>query len=63
MLDRLYGIDLQLENYETVILIAKGIEIARILLYARHIIYPRASKGKDNEAYRRGLITRKLDVF
>jgi predicted ferric reductase len=63
VMDGPYGKDLQLENYETVILIAKGIGIAGILPYARHITYRRTSKDKAHEAYRRGLITRKLDIF
>lgn len=58
-----YGKDLKLENYETVILIAKGIGIAGLLPYARHMTYRRVSKDKDHEAYRRGLITRKIDIF
>jgi len=63
IIDGPYGKDLALEDYETVILIAKGIGIAGILPYARHMTYRRVSKEKDNEAYRRGLIIRKVDVF
>ncbi|RDL41166.1 uncharacterized protein BP5553_01145 [Venustampulla echinocandica] len=63
IIDGPYGKDLQLENYETVILIAKGIGIAGIIPYARHMTYRRTSKGKDHEAYRRGLLTRKLDLI
>ncbi|TVY87654.1 hypothetical protein LAWI1_G007390 [Lachnellula willkommii] len=58
------GLDKEvLENYETVILIARGIGIAGLLLYARHMTYQRVSKDKNHEAYRRGLITRKIDIF
>lgn len=63
IIDGPYGKDLGLENFETVILVAKGIGIAGILPHIRHMTYRRASKDKDHEAYRRGLITRKLDVF
>jgi predicted ferric reductase len=63
VLDGPYGKDLRLEDYETVILIAKGIGIAGILSYVRHMTYRRVSRDKSNEAYRRGLITRKIDVF
>jgi hypothetical protein len=63
VMDGPYGSNLQLEKYETVILVAKGIGIAGILPYARHMTYRRVSKDKNHEAYRKGLITRKLDVF
>jgi NAD(P)H-flavin reductase len=63
IIDGPYGKDHHLEDYETVVLIAKGIGIAGILSHIRHMIYRRASKDKDHEAYRRGLITRKIDVF
>ncbi|TVY13064.1 Ferric/cupric reductase transmembrane component 7 [Lachnellula arida] len=62
-IDGPYGKDLHLENYETVILIAKGIGIAGLLPYIRHMTYRRLSKDKAHEAYRRGLITRKIDIF
>jgi predicted ferric reductase len=58
-----YGKNLQLETYETVILIAKGIGIAGIISHIRHMTYRRASEDKDHETYRRGLITRKIDVY
>ena len=58
-----YGKNLHLDEYETVILIAKGIGIAGILPYARHMAYRRLSKDKSNEEYRRGLMTRKLDII
>ena len=63
IIDGPYGKDHHLEDYETVILVAKGIGIAGILPYVRHMTYRRVSKDKDFEAYRRGLITRKIDVF
>jgi len=63
IIDGPYGKDLKLDDCETVILIAKGIGISGIISYARHMTYRRVSKDKDHEAYRRGLITRKLDVF
>ena len=63
MIDGPYGKNLHLDEYETVILIAKGIGIAGILPYARHMAYRRLSKDKSNEEYRRGLMTRKLDII
>jgi len=63
IVDGPYGKDLCLEKYETVILAAKGIGIAGILPYIRHMTYRKVSKDKEYEAYRRGLITRKIDVF
>jgi hypothetical protein len=62
-IDGPYGKDLHLDSYETVILVARGIGIAGILPYIRHMTYRRASKEKEHEAYRRGLITRKIDVY
>ena len=62
-IDGPYGKDHHLEDYETVILVARGIGIAGILPYVRHMTYRRASKSKEHEVYRRGLITRKIDVF
>lgn len=62
-IDRPYGKNLHLEDRETVILVAYGIGIAGILLHVRHITYRRLSKQLDHESYRRGLLTRKVDVF
>lgn len=62
-IDGLYGKDLHLERHETVILIAKGIGIAGVLPYLRNLTYRRVSKAKEHEAYRRSLITRKIDLF
>lgn len=62
-IDGPYGKDLGLEKYENVILVAKGIGIAGIISYVRHLTYRKLSTGKVHEAYRRGLITRKIDVF
>ncbi|KAH8787543.1 hypothetical protein F5882DRAFT_293398 [Hyaloscypha sp. PMI_1271] len=62
-IDGPYGKDLGLEKYETVILTAKGIGIAGIMPYVRHLAYRKLSTGKAHEAYRRGLITRKIDVY
>ena len=62
-IDGPYGKDLKLENYENVILIAKGIGIAGIMSYIRHMTYRRVSKDKEHEAYKRGQITRKIDVY
>jgi len=62
-IDGPYGKDLELEKYETVILVAKGIGIAGIIPYVRHLAYRKLSTGKAHEAYRRGLITRKIDVY
>ncbi|CAM6002545.1 unnamed protein product [Sphagnum balticum] len=62
-LDGPYGRDLRLEKRETVILAACGIGIAGILPYVRHMTYRRSSKEQENESYRRGLKTRKLDVY
>jgi len=63
IIDGPYGKDHHLEDYENVILIARGIGIAGILPYIRHMAYRRLSKNAQYEAYRRGMITRKLDVF
>jgi hypothetical protein len=52
-----------LEKRETVILAAYGIGIAGILPYVRHMTYRRSIKEQENESYRRGLKTRKLDVY
>ena len=60
VVDGPYGVNLHLEKYETVILIAKGIGIAGLLPYVRHMTYRRMS---NLERYRRGLITRKIDVY
>jgi predicted ferric reductase len=62
-LDGPYGKDLQLQEYENVILVARGIGIAGVLPYVRHMIYRRSSTSKDLEEYRRGLITRKIDLY
>jgi predicted ferric reductase len=59
ILDGPYGVNHHLEDYETVVLVAKGIGIAGVLPYAQHMTYRRFS---EDEAYRRGLITRKLDI-
>jgi NAD(P)H-flavin reductase len=58
-----YGKNLHLESYETVILVAKGIGIAGILPYVRHMTYRKVSKDQEHAAYRRGLITRKIDIY
>lgn len=63
VLDGPYGRNLSLEKFETVALIAKGIGIAGILPYIRHMTYRAASTDPDHEHYRRGLLTRQLDVF
>jgi predicted ferric reductase len=63
VLDGPYGHDLHLEDFETVILVAKGIGIAGILPYVRHMIFRRSSTSKNLEEYRRGLITRKIDLY
>ena len=63
VLDGPYGKDLHLEAFEAVVLIAKGIGIAGILPYIRHMVYRRVSEDKENAAYKRGLITRKIDVY
>ena len=62
-IDGPYGKDLKLDNCETVILIAKGIGIAGVLSYLRHMTYRRVSKAKEHGSYRRGLITRNIDVY
>ncbi|KAH8807067.1 hypothetical protein F5884DRAFT_788434 [Xylogone sp. PMI_703] len=58
-----YGKDLHLDEYETVILIAKGIGIAGLLPYVRHMAYRRLSTAQYNDAYRRALITSKIDIY
>jgi len=44
IIDGLYGKNLHLKNYKTVILITKGISIAGILLYVRHMTYRKVNK-------------------
>ncbi|KAF8846438.1 hypothetical protein BDZ45DRAFT_608980 [Acephala macrosclerotiorum] len=56
-LDGPYGQDLQLERYDTVLLVAKGIGIAGLLSYAKQLIW-----WKSNTLQRR-VITRKLDLY
>jgi hypothetical protein len=60
VIDGPYGKNLKLETYETVILVAKGIGIAGILGYAKYLIDRRFD---SNQAYRRGLKTRKIDLL
>jgi predicted ferric reductase len=55
-----YGQDLHLDNYENVILVAQGIGIAGILPHALHLTRRHFHK---NAAYRRGLATRRVDIF
>ncbi|PMD22674.1 hypothetical protein NA56DRAFT_658055 [Hyaloscypha hepaticicola] len=62
-LDGPYGKDIHLQDYETVILVARGIGIVGVLPYVRHMIYRRSSTSKNLEEYRRGLITRKIDLY
>lgn len=64
IIDGPYGKDLELESYETVILIARGIGIAGIMPHIRHMT-DRRMLPNENWAtkYRRGLITRKIDVY
>jgi predicted ferric reductase len=63
VVDGPYGKDLRLQDFENVILVAKGIGIAGIIPYVRSLTYRRVSKGKEHESYRRGLITRKIDLY
>lgn len=64
ILDGPYGKDLHLDNCETVILIARGIGIAGILPYARHMTDRRVLPDKNwAYEYRRDLITRKIDLY
>lgn len=63
IINGLYRKNLHLEDYETVVLVAKGIKIVGILPYVYYIIYQRVNKDKEFEAYYRGLITRKINVF
>ncbi|KAM3066447.1 hypothetical protein ACMFMG_012033 [Clarireedia jacksonii] len=58
-----YGEDLKLHDYETVILVAKGIGIAGLIPYTRSLTYRRLNTDKDYDTYRRGLITRKIDLY
>ncbi|CZR55712.1 uncharacterized protein PAC_05600 [Phialocephala subalpina] len=63
-LDGPYGKDLHLDSYETVILVAKGIGIAGILPYIRHMTDRKVLPDEYwAYQYRRGLITRKIDVY
>ncbi|KAF7943008.1 hypothetical protein EAE96_010954 [Botrytis aclada] len=63
VMDGPYGKDLRLEDFENVILVAKGIGIAGIIPYVRSLTYRRVNKDKSHESYRRGLITRKIDLY
>jgi NAD(P)H-flavin reductase len=64
LLDGPYGKDLHLDSCETIILIAKGIGIAGILPYVRHMTERRLLPDESwAYHYRRGLITRKIDVY
>lgn len=63
IIDGPYRKNLHLEDYETVILVAKGIGITGILLYIRHMTYRRLSTEKNHTTYRRDLITNKIDVY
>lgn len=64
ILDGPYGKDLHLDSCETVILIAKGIGIAGILSHVRHMTERRLLPDENwAHQYRRGLITRKIDVY
>jgi NAD(P)H-flavin reductase len=63
IIDSPYRKDHHLEDYENIVLITRGISIAGILLYIRHMTYRRLSKNTQYEVYYRGMITRKLDVF
>lgn len=64
ILDGPYGKDLHLDSCETVILVAKGIGIAGILPYVRHMTERRLLPDENwAYKYRRGLITRKIDVY
>jgi NAD(P)H-flavin reductase len=63
VLDGPYGKALRLEDFKIVILIARGIGIMGILPHLRHMTYRSLSKAKEHARYRRGLITRKIDVY
>lgn len=64
LLDGPYGKDLCLDNYETVILVARGIGVAGILPYARHMTDRKVLPNEPwSRQYRRGLITRNIDVY
>ncbi|KAE9373852.1 hypothetical protein N431DRAFT_466106 [Stipitochalara longipes BDJ] len=55
-----YGQNLHLDDYENVILVAQGIGIAGILPHALHLI---RRYFHIDAAYRRGLATRRIDIF
>ncbi|KAF7877692.1 hypothetical protein EAF04_001363 [Stromatinia cepivora] len=63
VMDGPYGKDLRLEDFENVILVAKGIGIAGIIPYVRSLTYRRVNKDKSHESYRQGLLTRKIDLY
>ncbi|ESZ90807.1 hypothetical protein SBOR_8812 [Sclerotinia borealis F-4128] len=63
VMDGPYGKDLRLEDFETVILVAKGIGIAGIIPYVRSLTYRKVNKDKNYDSYGRGLITRKIDLY
>lgn len=60
ILDGPYGSDLRMENYETVLLFAKGIGIAGVLPYALSLV---ERKTHEDGSYRRGQMTRKVDLI
>ena len=55
-----YGQTLHLDDHENVILVAQGIGIAGVLGHALHLTRRRFHM---NAAYRRGLATRRVDIF
>jgi hypothetical protein len=77
LFDGPYGQDLHLERYKTVILVAKGIRIAGVLPYARHLAQRNCHDGKVKKLLRLTSVpnkgglrnslhrdtTRKVDLF
>jgi predicted ferric reductase len=60
VLDGPYGVNLGLDNFEFVILVAQGIGIAGILPYIRHLSH---RYFHENLEYQRGLTTRRIDII
>lgn len=60
IIDGPYGQNFKLETYESVLLFAKGIGIAGVIPHALSLIERKTHK---EQAYKRALLTRKVDIF
>jgi NAD(P)H-flavin reductase len=60
ILDGPYGRDLNLKNYEIILLFGKGIGIASVFSYALDLVELRTHEKQE---YRRSVFTRKVDLI